>query len=224
MKMARNFVICLVASLTITSALRAKDLSKYRAFSLGTNLATVLKLTGQNFADVKAVQSRPILLQELTWCPQNYPGAPDSSESAEQILFSFYNGELYKISVFYDRTLTEGLTAKDIVRPITANYGPPTTIVGAPGSPQSERSEMKQKLVAAWEDSQFSLNLVRSSFSGGFELVIYSKRLNAEAEATLAEVTRMERQEHPQTEPTCQKSESGDLQRRQQKSRESFRP
>jgi hypothetical protein len=83
---------------------------------------------------------------------------------------------------------------------------------------------MKQKPVATWEDSQYSLNLVRSSSSGTFELVIYSKRLNAEAEIALAEAVKLEKQEEPQREAERQKKQTGDLEATRQKNQKSFRP
>jgi len=56
------------------------------------------------------------------------PGISYQSDTVEQILFSFYNGELYKISVTYDRSSTEGLTEEDMVKSISAKYGPPTYV------------------------------------------------------------------------------------------------
>jgi hypothetical protein len=42
-----------------------------------------------------------------------------------EILFSFYNGELYKISATYERSAIEGLTAEDLAQSISEKYGPP---------------------------------------------------------------------------------------------------
>jgi hypothetical protein len=83
---------------------------------------------------------------------------------------------------------------------------------------------MKQKPVATWEDSQYSFNLVRSSFSGDFQLVIYSKRLNAEAEVALAEAVKLEKQEEPQREAKRQTKQTDDLEATRQKNQKSFRP
>jgi hypothetical protein len=66
-------------------------------------------------ADVKVIHRHPVL-QEVTWWPPKLPGTSFRSDTVEQILFSFYNAELYKISVTYDRTSTEGLTAEDMVK------------------------------------------------------------------------------------------------------------
>jgi hypothetical protein len=222
MKTMRSSILCLVALLLAAPILcgQAQDLSKYRAFSLGTNLATVLKHTDQRPADVRVIHGHPALLQELTWWPASLPGTPLRPDAVEQILFSFYNGELYKISVTYDRTSTEGLTEEDMVRSISAKYGPATYVALAIDSTTNER----QKPVASWEDTQYSFNLVRYSFTNGFELVIYSKRVDAQAELASTEAVKLAEREGPQREADRQKKETTDLEVTRQKNQKSFRP
>src|SRR2546427_11222097 len=111
MKTIRSSILCLVVLLLLAPLLRAQDLSKYRHFALGMSLTRVLERTDQRIADVKLIHGRPGLIQELTWWPPNLPGPSFRSDTVEQMLFSFQNGVLYKISVTYDRTSTEGLTA-----------------------------------------------------------------------------------------------------------------
>ena len=224
MKTIRSSILCLAVLLFAAPLLRGQDLSKYRHFTFGMSLTRVLERTDQKMADVKDIHGRPALIQELTWWPPNLPGTSFRSDTVEQILFSFYNAELYKISATYDRTSTEGLTAEDMVKSISAKYGPPTYIALEVNSATNEQYEVRQKLVASWEDSQYSFHLVRSSFSGGFELVIYSKRLNAEAEVALAEAVKLEKQEEPQREAERQKKQIGDLEATRQKNQKSFRP
>src|SRR5260370_9623495 len=177
MKPIRSAILCIVVLLLTVPFLRGQDLSKYRHFTFGMSLTRVLERTDQKMADVNVIHSRPALIQELTWWPPNLPGTSFRSDTVEQILFSFYNGALYKISVSYDRTPTEGLTAEDMVKSISAKYGPATSVVPEVDSATNERYDMRQKRVATWEDSQNSFNLARSSFSVAFELLIYSKRL-----------------------------------------------
>src|SRR6267142_1752790 len=224
MKTMRSSILCFVVLLLTAPLLRAQDLSKYRHFTLGMSLTKVLERTGQKMADVKLIHSRPALVQEIGWWPPSVPGVSFQSDTVEQILFSFYNGELYKISVTYDRTSTEGLTAEDMVKSISAKYGPATNAKPQVDSATNERYDMKQKPVATWEDSQYSSSLVRSSFSGSFELLIYSKRLNAEAEVALAEAVKLEKEEEPQREAERQKKQTGDLEATRQKNQKSFRP
>jgi hypothetical protein len=220
MKTMRSSILCFVVLLLTAPLLRGQDLSKYRHFTFGMSLTRVLERTDQKLADVKVIHGRPALIQELTWWPPNHPGTPLPPDAVEQMFFSFYNGELYKISVTYDRTSTEGLTAEDMVKSVSAKYGPATYVALAIDSTTNER----QVPVASWEDSQYSFNLVRSSFTGGFELVIYSKRVNAEAELALAEAVKLEKQEEPQREAERQKKQTDDLEATRQKNQKSFRP
>src|SRR6266852_4780562 len=171
MKKLRSSIFCIVVLLLAAPLLRGQDLSKYRHFTFGMSLTRVLERTDQKMADVKVIHGRPALIQELTLWPASLPGTSFRSDTVEQILFSFYNAELYKIFVTYDRTSTEGLTAEDMVKSISAKYGPATSVKPEVDSATNERYDLKQKPVATWEDSQYSLNLIRSSSSGSFELL-----------------------------------------------------
>jgi hypothetical protein len=224
MKAIRNSVLCLVILLLSTPLLAAQDLSKYRQFTLGTGLPKVLEHTQQKRADVKLVHGRPVLIQELNWWPPNLPGTSFKSDTVEQILFSFYNGELYKISVIYDQTSTEGLTPGDMVKSISAKYGPPTNVVLELDYAKIDRYDVKKTAVASWEDKQYSFNLVRSSFTDHLGLVIYSKLVNAQAELATAEAVKLEQQEGPQREADRQKKQTDDLEVARQKNRKIFRP
>jgi hypothetical protein len=224
MKTMRTSILCLAVLLLLAPLLRAQDLSKYRHFTLGMSLTRVLNRTDQKMTDVKVIHGRPALIQELTWWPPDVPGASFKADTVEQILFSFYNGELYKISLTYDRASTEGLTALDMMNAISANYGQATNVVPEVESAKIDSYDVKQKLVATWEDSQYSFNLVRSSFTDGFGLVIYSKRANAEAELAIAEAVKLDKQEGPQREAERQKKETKDLEAVRQKNRKIFRP
>jgi hypothetical protein len=224
MKTMRSSILCLVVLLFAAPLLRAQDLSKYRHFTLGMSLTRVLERTEQRVADVKMVHGRPALMQELTWWPPTLPGISFQSDTVEQILFSFYNGELYKISVTYDQASTEGLTEEDMVKSISARYGPATYLALAIDDTKNDRYDASQKPVASWEDAQSSFNLVRSAFSDHLGLVIYSKRVNAEAELATAEAVKLEEQEGPQREAERQKKQMDDLEVARQKNRKIFRP
>jgi hypothetical protein len=106
--------------------------------------------------------------------------------SVDQILFSFSNSELYKISVTYDQSSTEGLTTADMVKSISAKYGPATSVASEIDPVMNALYNMNQGALASWQDSQYSFDLVRTPLSNHFGLVIYSKRVNAEAELAIA--------------------------------------
>jgi hypothetical protein len=224
MKTVGCVILCLTALLLTASAVHAQDLSKYRGFSLGTDLATVLKQTDQKSADATVTHPGPLLFQEVTWWPPNIPGPSYRTDSVEQILFSFYNGALYKMSVTYDQSSTEGLTAGDMVKSISANYGPSTTLAPAADPASTDRYEAKGSLVASWEDAQYSFNLVHSAFTERFGLVLYSKRANAEAELAIAESVSLEKQNGPKKAADRQKKETDALEVARQKNQKTFRP
>jgi len=224
MKTLRSSILCLVVLLLTSPLLRAQDLSKYRHFTLGMSLTKLLERTDEKMSDVKMIHSRPALIQELTWWPPNVPGTSLRSEGVEQILFSFYNGELYKISVTYDRPSTEGLTEADMVKSISVKYGPATIVAPEVDSLTNDRYNSKKKPVASWEDAQYSFSLVRSSFNDVLGLVAFSKLTNAQAELAIAEAGTLDEQEGPKREAERQKKQMDDLEVARQKNQKSFRP
>ena len=224
MKTLHSSILCLVALLLLTPLLRAQDLSKYRHFTVGMSLTKLLERTDQKMTDVKMIHNRPALIQELTWWPPNVPGTSLRPDSVEQILFSFCNGELYKISVTYDRPSTEGLTEADMVKSISAKYGPATIVAPEIDSATSDRYNSKQKPVASWEDAQYSFSLVRSSFGDALGLVAFSKRVNAQAELAIVEALKLDEQEGPKRDAERQKKQMDDLEVARQKNQKSFRP
>jgi hypothetical protein len=224
MKTMRSAVLCFVVLLLTAPMLRAQDFSKYRNFSLGTNLAAVLKHTDQRLVDVKATHDGSLLFQELTWRPANAMGVLSRSETVDELVFSFYKGELYKMVVTYERASTEGLTADDMVKSISAKYGPATSVALEIDAAANGQYELRQKPVASWEDSQYSFNLVRSSFSNAFQLVIYYKRVTAEADAALTQVVKVDELEAPQRAVDRQKKEADAIELTRQKNQKSFRP
>lgn len=224
MKMIRSSILLLGAFLLVCPLLGAQDFSRYRSFSIGTSLTTVLKQTEQKLADVDVTHEGPPLFQELTWWPPSIPGISFRPDPVEQVLFSFYSGSLYKISVTYEQSSTEGLTAEDMVKSISAKYGPPTSVVAGADPLAIDENNLKQKPVASWGDPQFSLNLVRSTLTDRFGLVIFSKHLNTEAEIAVAEAVKREKEEGPQKLANLQKKDADDREIARQKNKKSFQP
>jgi hypothetical protein len=222
MKTLRRSIFCLVVLFLLIPSLHAQDISKYRHFTVGMSLTKLLERTDQKMRDVKTISVRPALIQEVTWWLPRASGTSVRLDSVEQILFSFYNGELYKISVTYDPPSTEGLTEGDMVKSISAKYGPATIVAPEIQSLADDRYDSKP--VAFWEDAQYSLNLVRSSFSDVLGLVIFSKRVNAQAELAIAEALKLHEQEGPKREAERLKKQKDDLQVARERNQKSFRP
>jgi hypothetical protein len=223
MKTLRCSTLCFVVLLFLVPSLMGQDLSKYRDFTLGMGLTKLLERTDQKMTDVNTTLSRPALIQELSWWPPKGSRTSVQSDSVERVLFSFYNGELYKISVTYDRLSTEGLTEEDMVRSISVKYGH-ATIAAPELDPAANDRYDSQKPVASWEDAQYSLRLVRSSFNDVLGLVAFSKRVNADAEAATAEGVELDQQEGPKREAERQKKQMDDLQVKRERNQRSFRP
>ena len=180
------------------ASLAADDLSKYRDFQLGADLPTVAKLMGASPSQAKVIHSRPALVQDLEWRPQSLGSSP-KAESAQEVVFSFYNGTLFRISVKYDRYETEGLTTEDFVEAISAMYGPPAKLP-APVKPAKESYGDQEEAVARWEDPQYRFDLLRGSYGPTYTLVGTLKSLELPVQAANVEATRLDDLEAPQRE------------------------
>jgi len=224
MKKLRNSILCLGLVLLASSILHAQDFSKYRGFTLGTSLPAVLKQTERKPADVKIIHARPMLIQELNWWPPSVPGASYHADSVEQMLFSFCDGELYKISVTYDTTSTQGLTSADMMESISAKYGPATILPPQAESVLYDGFSTSDKGVATWEDPQYFFKLLRSSFTNRFGLILFSKQLNARAELAVTDALTLEAQEKPQRDSDLKKKAAADLEVERLKNQKAFRP
>ena len=224
MDIRRNVLISLGLILLTAPLIWAQDLSKYRTFSLGTSLAEVSKQLGPDFKPT-LIHQRPAVIQEITfWLMGGSSQSRGKVDPVSQILFSFYNGTLYRILVIYDQRATEGLTAEDMVQAVSAQYGSATRPDTDISFPTKAFYESKEKLIARWEDSQNSVNLFRSGTLDSFGLVLLSKRLDAEAEAAIIESVKLEKEEAPQKEIERQKKEADDLELARQKNKKTFHP
>jgi len=176
----------------------AADLSRYRDFHFAANLAAIAKQVGLDPSTAKLVQRRPALIQELEWRPQP-PGVPSQTEAVKEVFFSFYNGQLYQISVNYDRYATEGLTADDLVEAISATYGASTTPT-APAESARGHAAAQPEILARWHDSKHCFDLTRSAYGPTFQLVGVLTSLEPFVQAAFAEAARLDDNEAPQKE------------------------
>src|SRR5579872_79920 len=186
---------------TFTALLAGADLSEYRGFRIGMDLPSVARQARMDPGKATVLHQRPALIQELQWRPE--PAVePSQNEAVNVVVFSFYNGELFRMLIEYDPMKTEGMTANDVARSIATIYGPPAKPAGqitirlaeSYGYPKPEN------IVARWQDSQYSLNLVRASFQQTYALVAISRRLDSLAETAITESERLDIVERPQRE------------------------
>jgi hypothetical protein len=224
MKILSRGIFTAVLVLISASVIQAQDLSKYRDFSLGSSVASVSKQVGRQPVEAQTIHQQPALIQELAWYP---PMAFDSSrpaEPVEKVVFSFYNGALYRMLVIYDGSSVKGLTDEDMIRIVSAKYGVATRPAVRVDFPMNPSYTATEKVIARWEDSEYSLNLIRPSRSDTFALLMFDKGLDAQATVSVAESTELERQEAPQKEAERAKKEADDLEVERQKNIKTLRP
>jgi hypothetical protein len=225
----RSFDFLLPPSTVSAASTHPQDLSRYREFQFGMNLLEVAKQADVKPADVRVVHQRPALIQELEWRPQRPLGPSSEADPVKEVLFSFYDGELFRLMVDYDQYKTEGMTDADMVEAISSRYG----IATKPAAKVILFSSFhvyndSEKVIARWEDSQYSVNLFRSSYQPTFGLLVFSKQLDARAVAAVAEAMRLDDQEAPQREIDRQKKQDEENRAAQDRARPAnkanFRP
>ena len=121
--------------------------------------------------------------------------------------------------VTYDPVGTEGLTTDDMVEAISGFYGPATkperTIAVSP----SAVYEDNQKVLACWEDAQYSYSLFRAVYGNAFGLVAFSKKLDLVASDSSREADRLDKLEAPARELAQQVKQEEDKRVAQEKAR-----
>ena len=181
------FFLALSASL-----MRAQDLSSYRDFQFGMNLSAVAKQAGMNLSEAKTLHQHPVLIQELWW-RRSFDGSSPQTDPVREVVFSFCDGTLFRMVVNFDQHRTEGLKDEDMIEAISAKYGvaarPIATIALFSSSLVYNDYE---RVIARWEDSQYSYNLYRSSNQPAFGLLVFSKRLDALAQTAIAKAIQLE--------------------------------
>ena len=224
MKTMRALPIALAVFLLSTSTMFAQDLSKYRDFSLGMHLADVAKRIDKTAADARLIQQDPAMIQELTWWPMQSYQASARVEPVEEAVFSFYSGALYKIAVSYNSTSTHGLTAADMTKALSAEYGVASRPVTKGASTDNAGYSNTPETIAFWQDARYYVTLVRSPVSEDFQLVISSKQMTGQAEAAIAAAATQAVKNAPQIEIARAKQEAEDLETTRQANLKAFRP
>ena len=199
-----------VLGVAITAAAtQGQSAAHYRDFQLGGSAASVSALTGAPASDLKTIHARPASLQSLEW-RRPYAGSSETAvDPVQQIAFSFYNDQLFRLVIDYDRNRTEGMTDGDMIEAITGMYGAP---VKAPlkGTPASAVEEESGTRVAGWGNGEYTAVLYRSSYASGFRMIVTSVRLSALARTASAEAVRLDERDAPQRERDRQKKQADD--------------
>jgi hypothetical protein len=222
MSATQPIVIALGLALVVQVA-SAQDRSSYRGFRLGSDLSSIATVAKVAASGAKTIHQRPALIQELDWRPAYMmTGSPTAQNDAVQrIVFTFYNDQLFKLVVSYDRRKTNGLTDGDMIEAISTTYG--TALLQSSSHNQNiVDSEIDLELgspLALWGDADYAVGLYRSSFASEFRLVVSSPRLAALAGIAVAEAIRLDQREAPQREADRKNKEAEDARASQEKAR-----
>jgi hypothetical protein len=224
MRVLSRGVLAAITILISASVIHAQDLSKYRNFSFGASLASLSKQVDRQPADAQVIHQQPALIQELAWYPPLPVDSSRPAEPVEKVVFSFYNGALYRMLVIYGSSSVKGLNDEDMIRVVSAKYGVASRPFAKVDFPMNPSYDATEKVIARWEDSEYSMNLIRSSGSDTFAILMFDKRVDAQAGASIAESVELERQEAPQKEVERAKKEADDLEVDRQKNIKTLRP
>lgn len=216
----------IAAPMLWASLLGAADLSYYRGIQIGTTLEIAAKESAAQLSEAKLVHQRPAVIQELEWRPRFSYKANVEGDPVRESLLRFYNGELFQIITEYDRDKVKGMTEADMVDAISLTYG--TATKPAVEIPYHSSYGKVASVLARWEDSDYSHDLVRTGDGSSFALILSNKRLNALAQAAVVEAVRLDAIEAPQRQIDLQKlqeaNERLELDRARSRNGQNFRP
>jgi hypothetical protein len=204
---------------------------RYRDFMLGSGLSSVAAQVVLPPSDATAVHLRPALIQTLTWRQPYFKAGSNAPQTdpVGQIVFSFYNDQLFRLVIDYDRQRTEGMTDADMIQALSDTYG-------AMAKPKAKTSPKvpspfdveSGEPIATWGTAEYSLVLFHSTFAGGFRVVVTSTGLDALARSATVLAIGLDQREAPQRAIAQQKKDDEDARASQEKARvankAAFRP
>jgi hypothetical protein len=197
-----NVRVAVVASLAVAlcgQPIGAQAPFQYREYAPGSTVASVVKISSTREDRTRTLHERPAHIQELEWRAPYVISGSELPDPVRDVLFSFYDDQLYQIVVTYDRDRMEGLTNGDVIESISTTYGVPLlghkrVDLGAVAAVLPADSTV----VAQWEDAASLLTLTRGTYSPQVRLVLISKSLHARAGAAITEALRLDAEEAPQ--------------------------
>jgi hypothetical protein len=208
---------CLVAVSVLPVS--AQDRSRYRDYQIGADLRAIAEQSGLVPPIARIIAREPAGLQELEWRPQYVRGATQPTEAVGRVTFGFYNDQLFRIVIDYQRLRTEGMTEADMVEAIAEIYGAPSRRVVAAAAVTERTGEGADFMVAVWEDADYSVTLLRMPDSSAFRMIVASTRLATLAQAAGAAAVQLDVHEAPQLDVPARRTEDEDGHSMQEKAR-----
>jgi hypothetical protein len=216
----RVIAVASVGALLYSQHLAAQTPFQYREYALGSSVASVVKISKTREEATETLHERPARIQEHEWRAPYVSSGTELADPVRDVLFSFYDDQLYQIVVTYDRDRMEGLTSDDVIESISATYGLPL-LRHARAAQKMPLADLgaETTVVGQWEDAGSVLTLTRDTYSPQFQLVLISKSLNARARVAIREALRLDIQEAPQRERDLHTKKAADARAASQKAR-----
>ena len=177
----------------------AQSLARYRAYALGSSIPTIVASSGAHDADLKTLHERPARIQQLEWRAPYVATERTAPDPVRNILFSFYDDQLYRVVVTYERQRMEGLTNADVIEAVSTAFDAIPMHAGL-GAIASAELPPEATLLARWDDGASTLTLVRAGYTREFQLVLVSKQLSGLARSAITEAGQRDAREAPQRE------------------------
>jgi hypothetical protein len=220
---------CLFLLTVAAAPARAEDAGKYREFTLGSTVASVLELTGSRPSELRTVHERPSVLQELVWRPRYSAGrALPDVDPVNEIVFRFSDDRLYSIAVYYDRARTAGLTHDDLIRVLNDLYGVPLAAAKHHSGVARFAPSDAAMPIATWEQGDTMVTLSWSDYRAGYVLVVMSQVRESAASLATAAAVALDEREAPAREEARRKKDAEDQKAAEERARETnkgaFRP
>lgn len=216
----RVIAVASVGALLCGQSLVAETPFQYREYVLGSSVASVAKISKSREDGIKTLHDRPARIQQLEWRAPYVSSGTELADPVRDVLFSFYDDQLYQVVVTYDRNRMEGLTNDDLIESISTTYGLALLRhARAAQTPVLGDIPADTTIVAQWEDAGSLLTLRRDTYAPQFQLVLISKTLNPRARAAIKDALRLDTQEAPQRERDQRTKEVADARVASQKAR-----
>jgi hypothetical protein len=196
--------VALIVALGASMPALAQEQGQYREFQLGASVAAISALTDTRVADVTLLHERPALMQELKWITSSFGTAgrsPSRGKGVQQVTFSFYENQLYRMMVDYERSQTKGMTDRDMIDAIATMYGPPSSSKISDEATDARGNEsVASRLVARWNGPGYAVAVSRWAYGGAWRLVVEATPLAALARTADVQAALLDVQEGPQRE------------------------
>ncbi len=224
MKRMRTFFLFMFVALFSAPLVSGQDLSRYREFSFGMTVSAVKAQLAPQEPRTKLIHGPPSLIQELTWWPRESSDPASQRDSLWQVLFTFYDGRLYRMLVTYDSRATEGMSDEDMIRAISTRYGNSVQPQLEMSFPTNELYRSTETVIARWEDAQYCFSLFRSSYLNMYGLVLFAKDTDLAVRSALAASPTPGAKTAAQEERARKEKVARDLETVRKKNKKIFRP